>query len=146
MLLGFVQSHSGEGRSVESDSGPEADDDGREQKFVQDGRVDGRQGPAVGPSQLSILLDPAGLDASVRDDKDGLLQSLFELSDELLVGSAEEDFVRSVGDVDKDEGFILVIGDLLNLVDEDGCGEPLVLCVEVVGSFDEGCSDLVFEV
>lgn len=119
MLFGLVQSHSGERRSVESDSGSVTDDDGWQQQLVENSSVDGSQGPAVGSSQLSILLDPTGLDASVRDDKDSLLQSLLELSDELLVSRAEEDFVSSVGDIDKNEEFVLFVGDFLNFVDDD---------------------------
>jgi hypothetical protein len=43
-------------------------------------------------------------------------------------------------------GFVLVVGDFLDFVDEDGAGEPLVFGVHVGGSLDDGAADLVLEV
>lgn len=122
------------------------DDDGRQQEFIEDRGIDGSQSPAVGSSQFSILLHPAGLDASVRDDKDSLFQSLLEFGDELLVSGGEEDFVSSVGDVDKNKRFVLFVGDFLNFVDDDSCGELSVFSIQVVSSFDESSTYLVLKV
>jgi hypothetical protein len=146
MLLGLVESDLGEGRAVESNSGPVSNNGGGQQEFIENGSIDSGQSSAVGPLKLSILLHPSGLDASVGDDENSLLESLLKFGDELLVSIGEEDFVSSVGDADKDEGFVLVVGDFLDFVDEDGAGELLVFGVHVGGSLDDGAADLVLEV
>ena len=146
MLLALFEGDAREGGAVESDSGPEADDGGREEQFVEDGRVDGSEGPAVGTGQFSILLDPSGLDVPGGNDQHHLLQLLLQVGDQLLVGIGQQDFVSAISHADKDEGLIFFVGDLLDFVDDDGVGEFLVLGVDVASGVEEGLADLVLEV
>lgn len=146
VLLCFVEADAGEGRSVESDSGSEADDGGGEQEFVEDGGVDGSQGSAVGAGQLSILLDKSGLDVSGGNDQDNLLEFLLQVSDQLLVSISVDDFISAVGHVDKDEGLIFFVGDFLDFIDDDSGGKSLVFGVNVAGSLDESLTNLGFKV
>lgn len=81
VLLGLVQHDLGEGGTVESDSGPGSDDDSGEEELVEEGVVDGGEGPAVGPGLGLVLLDPSGLDLPGGEDEDCLLQLLLQLSD-----------------------------------------------------------------
>ena len=81
VLLSLVDDDAGEGGSVESDSGPEADDDSGEEELVEDGGVDGAEGSAVGSLLGSVFLDPSGLDASGGEQEHGFFEFLLELSD-----------------------------------------------------------------
>ena len=101
MLLGLVESDLGEGRAVESNSGPVSNNGGGQQEFIENGSIDSGQSSAVGPLKLSILLQPSGWDASVGDDENSLLESLLTFGDELLVSIGEEEFVSAVCDADK---------------------------------------------
>lgn len=118
VLFGLVEDHSGEGGAVESDSGPEADDDSGEEELVEDGAVDGGEGPAVGSLLGAVLLDPAGKDASVGEDEDGLLEALLEFGDQFFIDGGEEEFAAAEVDVEEDEGLVLLEGVLCGLGDE----------------------------
>ena len=146
MLLRFVKSNLREGRSVKSDSDSVADNDCGKEKLVKDGSINSSESSAVGSSELSIFLNPARLDLSVRNDESGLLQLLLKIGDELFVSGSKQNLVGSVADDDKDKRFILFVGDFLDFVDEDGLSKLLVFSVEVTGGFDEGGAYLVFEV
>lgn len=118
VLFSLVEDYSGEGGAVESDSGPEADDHSGEEQLVEDGAVDGSEGPAVGSLLGAVLLDPAGKDASVGEDEDGLLEAFFELSDQFFIDGSEEEFAAAEVDVEEDEALVLLEGVLGGLDDE----------------------------
>ena len=65
MLLSLVEEDLREGSSIESDSGSVSNDDGREEKFVENRGIDGGKSSAVGSGEFSILFNPSGLNASV---------------------------------------------------------------------------------
>ena len=81
VLLGLVQHDLGEGRAVESHSGPGSDDHSGEEELIEEGIVDGGEGPAVGSGLSLVLLDPSGLDLPGGEDEDCLLKLLLQLSD-----------------------------------------------------------------
>lgn len=145
VLLGLVDDHSREGGSVESDSGPEADDDTGQEQLVEDGAVDGGEGPAVGPLLGAVLLDPAGEDASVGEDEDGLLEALLELGDQFFIDGGEEELAAAEVDVEEDEALVLLEGVLGDLGDQQSGGELLALGVEVVDGFNNRASHLLFQ-
>ena len=63
-----------------------ADDSSGEEELIKNGAVNSSEGSAVGSSELSIFLDPARLNVSVRNNEGGLFQLLFKIGNELFVG------------------------------------------------------------
>ena len=145
VLLGLVQDDLGEVGAVEANSGPVADDDTGEEEFVEDGGVDGSEGPAVGALLGPVLLDPAGLDAAVGEDEDGLLEAFLELSDEFFIDGGEEELVAAVVHVEQDERLVLLEGVLGSLDDGHTGGQLLALGIEVGDRLDEGASNLLLK-
>lgn len=145
VLLGLVQDDLGEAGAVEADSGPEADDDTGEEEFVEDGGVDSGEGSAVGALLGPVLLDPAGLDAAVGEDEDGLLEALLELSDEFFIDGGEEELAAAVVDMEEDEGLVLLVGVLGSLDNGHAGGELLALGVEVADGFNQRASNLLLQ-
>lgn len=138
MLLVFVTVDFDHGLAIETDSSPVSDDDSRVKKFIKGLGENVIESSAVRSGQFSVLLDPPGLNFSVRDDEDCLLKSLLKFGDVLLEGRAGQDFVVSVADNDKNERLVFSVADFLDLMDEDGLSEFLAVSVEVISSFDDG--------
>jgi hypothetical protein len=82
----------------------------------------------------------------VGNDEHSLLQPLLQLGDQFLIGSGLQNLARPVGHGNKDESFILFVGDFLSAVDEDGGSELLVFGIQVSGGLNEGGSNLVLKV
>lgn len=145
VLLGLVEDHSGERGSIESYSGPEASDHTGQEELVEDGTVDGSEGPAVGSLLGAVFLDPAGKDASVGEDEDGLLEAFLELSDQFFIDGGEEEFAAAEVDVEEDEGLVLLEGVFCGLDNEQSCGELLALGIQVIDCFNNCASHLLFK-
>lgn len=145
MLFGLVHNDLLERRSVESDSGSLSDDHSGKKELVEVGRVDCAESAAVGSGLGSVGLDPSRLDFSPGKDEDCLLEALFELSDQLFVDGGEQDFMAAEREVDKDEGFILAVGDFRGSVDDEEAGDAFAFGIEMIDGIEEGVSDLLFE-
>ncbi len=92
-----------------------------------------------------VLLDPAGKDAAVGEDEDGLLETFLELSDEFFIDGGEEELAAAVVDVEEDEGLVLLVGVLGSLDDQEAGSELLALSIEVVDGFNNGASNLLLQ-
>lgn len=145
VLLGLVQDNLGEVRSVKANSSPEADDDTGEEELVKDSRVDSGESSAVGSSLGSVLLDPAGLDASGGEEEDGFLEAFLELSDEFFIDGGEEELAASEVDMDEDERLVLLEGVLSGLGDGQAGGLLLALSIEMVDGLNKGTSNALLE-
>jgi hypothetical protein len=145
VLLSLVQDNLREWRSVKANSSPGANDDTGEEELVKDGSVNSGKSPAVGSGLSSVLLDPAGLDAAVGEDKDGLLKTLLELGDEFFIDGGKKEFVASVVDVDKDERLVLLEGVLGCLGDIDTGSQLLALGIKVAQGLNKSTSNLLLK-
>jgi hypothetical protein len=145
VLLSLVKNNSGEWWSIESNSGSVADDDTGEEELIENGTIDGSKSSAVGALLSPVLLDPAGKDASVGEDEDGLLEAFLELSDEFFIDGGEEELAAAEVDVEEDEGLVLLVGVLGSLDDQQTGSQLLALSIKVVDGLNNRTSNLLLQ-
>ena len=121
-----VEHDLGEAAAVESHPGVLAEDDAGQEQVVEDGVVDGRERPAVGPLLGLSELDPPGLDGPGGHDEHGGLESLLEFGDQLAVVGLQG--LEVVVGHEDDERLLLALGGAGHL-DDFGDGEALEVAV-----------------